>query len=141
MARRRPASGPPWQVILEEIRSQNRATIEAVEAVRVTLEQRIDRADRESRERDAMLEAAIRAIREDARSWIDRLDRETRERDTSLESAVRDVRVGVQQNTVDIAELKVRVQENTVEVRDLARKVEALVRLEERVGALEKRTA
>jgi hypothetical protein len=58
-----------------------------------------------------------------------------------LESALRELKVGVQQNTLDIGELKVRVHENTVEIRELARKADALVRLEERVAALEKRTA
>lgn len=85
-------------VILEDMRSQNRMTIEAVEASRLVLEQRIER-----------------------------LDQETRARDASLELAVRNLHVSVQQNTVDI--------------RDLSGKVEALARLEERVSALERRTA
>lgn len=58
---------PPWQVILEEIRSQNRATIEAVEASRTALEQRIDRLEHETRTRDAALEMAIRELRLDVR--------------------------------------------------------------------------
>ena len=64
----------PWQVILEEIRSQNRATIEAVGASREaaeqrfeSLEQRIDRLDHETRSRDAALEMAIRELRLDVR--------------------------------------------------------------------------
>lgn len=61
----RPA--PPWQVILEEIRFQNRATIEAVEASRAALEQRIDRLERETSTRDAALEMAIRELRLDVR--------------------------------------------------------------------------
>lgn len=47
-------------IILEEIRSQNRATIEAVESARVALEARIDQVDRGSSSRDALLEAAVR---------------------------------------------------------------------------------
>src|SRR5687767_3688591 len=58
----------PWQgdrmrghgIILEEIRSQNRATIEAVAAFRVALEAKIDQVDRDSRARDALLESAVR---------------------------------------------------------------------------------
>ena len=80
-AKKPKAPEPPWQVILEEIRSQNRATIEAVEASRVALEQRIDRLDQDSRARDAVLELSIR-----------------------------DLRVGVQQNTVDIRDLAGRVE-------------------------------
>ena len=40
MASRKSPSAPEWQVILEEIRSQNRMTIEAVEAHRVSSEER-----------------------------------------------------------------------------------------------------
>ena len=42
-AKRRKPSGPRWPVILEEMRSQNRATIEHVDMIRTSLEQRIDR--------------------------------------------------------------------------------------------------
>jgi chromosome segregation ATPase len=56
------ADAPAWQVILEEIKSQNRGTIEAVESSRTALEQRIDRLDQESRARDAVLEGAIRHL-------------------------------------------------------------------------------
>ena len=67
-------TAPPWQIILEEIRSQNRATIEAVGASREAAEhrfeslgQRIDRLDHETRTRDAALEMAIRELRLDVR--------------------------------------------------------------------------
>ncbi len=50
-------------VILEDMRSQNRATIEAVAAFRGSIEERIDRLDRESRSRDSLLELAIRDLR------------------------------------------------------------------------------
>jgi len=63
MASKKKACEPPWQVIIEEIRSQSRATIEAVEASRRALEQRIDRLDQESRARDTTLEMAIRELR------------------------------------------------------------------------------
>ena len=58
-------------IILEEIRSQNRATIEAVEAARVALEARIDHVDRGSRARDAVLEAAVRQNGTDIRTNSD----------------------------------------------------------------------
>jgi hypothetical protein len=38
----RKPSDPPWQVIREEIRSQNRATIEAVQAMGARLERKIE---------------------------------------------------------------------------------------------------
>lgn len=52
-------SGPAWQVILEEMRSQNRATLEVIAACRGSLEERIERLDRERRERDEALLLAI----------------------------------------------------------------------------------
>lgn len=103
---------PPWQAILEDMRSQNRATIEAVAASRLALEQRIDR-----------------------------LDLETRSRDTVLELAIRELRLSVQESSMDIRELKTAVQQNSADTRDLSGKVEALIRLEERVSALERRSA
>ena len=73
--RRRPPSEPPWQIILEEIRSQNRATIEAVEANRRVLEQKIDRFDQDGRTRDGLLELALRSLREDLRRTDAKVDR------------------------------------------------------------------
>jgi hypothetical protein len=63
MASKKGGSGPRWVVILEGIQSQNRATIEAVEASRVALERRLERIDAESRSRDASLELAIRDLK------------------------------------------------------------------------------
>ena len=69
-AKRRNPSGPRWQVVFEEMRSQNRATLEHVEMIRVSLEQRIDRLDQDTRLRDGVLEMAIR----DLTRKIDTLD-------------------------------------------------------------------
>ena len=69
------SSAPAWQVILEEIKSQNRSTIEAVESSRAALEQRIDRLDQESRARDATLELAIRQLRADIRRVEGKVER------------------------------------------------------------------
>jgi hypothetical protein len=126
MPTRKQPPEPPWQrvldelrshgVLLEDMRSQNRATIEAVEASRVGLERRIEQSDQENRARFAAVEAALQ-----------RVDQDSRSRDASLEVAIRDLKVSVQQNSVDI--------------RDLTAKVETLSRLEERVSALERRGA
>jgi hypothetical protein len=51
-----------WQVILEQIRSQNHATIEAVESLRAALVQRLETADEDSRSRDSLLELAVRDL-------------------------------------------------------------------------------
>jgi len=104
-------------IVLEDIRSQNRATIEAVEATRLALEQRIDRVEQDSKSRDAVLGLAIRDLAVD----------------------VRDLKSVVQENSVDIRSLKAGIQEHTGEIRTLSGKVEAMVRIEERVTALEQR--
>jgi uncharacterized protein YlxW (UPF0749 family) len=54
-------------VLLEDIRSQNRATIEALQATRDALEEKIDQVDRNSQARDAVLEAAVRQNGKDIR--------------------------------------------------------------------------
>jgi hypothetical protein len=58
---------------------------------------------------------------------LGRVDQESRSRDASLEVAIRELRVSVQQNGIDL--------------REVATKVAALTRLEERVAALERRSA
>jgi len=49
-------------VILEEMRSQNRATIEHVDMIRTSLEQRIDRLDDALGTRATSLEMAFREL-------------------------------------------------------------------------------
>lgn len=65
MGTRKPSSAPQWQVILEDIRSQNRSTIEAVLAFRSALETRLDRIDAESRDRDTTLARAFADLRQE----------------------------------------------------------------------------
>ena len=57
-----PRAERPWQVILEQIRSQNHATIEAVESLRAALVQRLESTDEDSRSRDSLLELAVRDL-------------------------------------------------------------------------------
>jgi len=54
-------------VLIEEMRAQNRATIEAVEATRVSLEVKIDALARETGGRLTVLEAAVRQNSTDIR--------------------------------------------------------------------------
>jgi cell division protein FtsB len=63
------------------MRSQNRATIEAVESTRRALEQRIEHLEQDTRSRDALLEVAIRELK-----------------------------VSVQQNSLDIRDLAGKVE-------------------------------
>lgn len=73
--------GPRWLVILEGIRSPNRATLEAVEASRTALEGRLDL-----------------------------FEQKTDSRFTVVEAAIRDLTVSVQQNTSDIRDLAGKVE-------------------------------
>jgi len=121
---------PPWQIILEEIRSQNRAKIEAVEVNRETLERRMDNLEGSLTTRMNDLEGGLRSVEARIEAFEKRLvqvDQDSRSRDASLEVAIRELKVSVQQNSVDI--------------RDLAARMEAVRRLEERVAALERRSA
>jgi hypothetical protein len=97
-------------VILEDIRSQNRATIEAVEAAREALEAKIDMVDRNSQARDAVLEAAVRQNSADIR-----------------------------RNSEDIRRNSEDILKNSEDLRDVTTRVDALVPLDQRVSALERR--
>jgi len=138
----------PWQVILEEIRSHNRATIEAVEVSRESLEQRMDKYQRETDARFDTIEAVVKWNREAIegnRESIEQVERTMTARMDALETALSQIDQASRSRdaSLDVAirELKISVQQNSVDLRDLATKVVALVRLEERVAALERRSA
>lgn len=138
MGTRKAPSAPQWQVILEDIRSQNRSTMEAVEAFRQSIEERIDRLDRDTRDRDGLLALAITDLRQEVQHHTTELT-ELKRLSLRHGSDIAELKELGQRHSHDIRELKVMVQENTVEVRGLSQRVEALNRLEERVAALEKR--
>jgi hypothetical protein len=152
MGTRRAPSAPQWQVILEEIRSQNRSTLEAVEAFRQSIEERIDRLDRDSRDRDGVLSLALGDLRQEVRlqatdlTELKRLSLrhgndigELKELGRRRVGDIAELKELSQRHSHDVRELKVTVQENTVELRSLSLRVDALNRLEERVSALERR--
>ena len=166
MGTRKAPSAPQWQVILEDIRSQNRSTMEAVEAFRQSIEERIDRLDGDSKDRDGLLALAITDLRREVRqqgSDLTELKRiglkhggdigelkelglrhssdiaELKELGLRHSSDIAELKELGKGQSHDIRELKVTVQENTVELRNLSQRVDALNRLEERVAALEKR--
>jgi hypothetical protein len=111
-----PAADVPWQVILEEIRSQNRATIEEVVTSRQSLELRIERLERDTSARDAMLEMAVRELRLEFHQ---------------LQGDVRGLQGDVKGLQGDVKGLQ-------GDMRSLTSKVDGLVRLEERVSELER---
>jgi hypothetical protein len=75
---KRPVSGPSTLesvlVILEEIRSQNRATIEAVEASRTEIKHELQQAREQTNARFEVLEAAVRQNSVDLRHLTARMD-------------------------------------------------------------------
>jgi hypothetical protein len=132
-------------VILEEMRSENRATLEAVLAFRSALEARLDRVDQESRGRDETLSLAISDIQGQLRlhsSDLTELKRLSLRHGADIaelkEMGLRHS-AGIAEHGADIGELKLGLRENTIELRSLSQKVDALNRLEDRVAALEKR--
>lgn len=97
-------------VILEDIRSQNRATMEALQATRAALEEKIDQVDRNSQARDAVLEVAVRQNSKDIRK-----------------------------NSEDIRKNSEDIRKNSEDIRVLITRVDALGPLDQRVAALERR--
>jgi archaellum component FlaC len=105
-----PGKKPPeaWEVILEEIRSQNRATIEAVES------------------KSSELKREIAGLREDTGGRLQTLESAVRQNSTDLQALQKNVR-----NLAD------KVEQNGVDIRRLDEKVDNLSGLEVRVSALE----
>ncbi|HET7294192.1 MAG TPA: hypothetical protein VFM88_17325 [Vicinamibacteria bacterium] len=146
-------------VLLEGIAEQNRATIEAVQASRTALEERIDRFDRESRERDSVLEATIKTTRAEVgelKNDVSQLgiglaalngevvglktDVAGLKTDVAgLKTDVAGLKTDVAGLKTDVRELKVGVQQNSVDIRELSARVAVVERLDERVAALERR--
>jgi chromosome segregation ATPase len=162
MASKKGRAEPRWVVILEDIRSQNRATVEAVGASHTALAERIDRFEERTESRFDVVEAAIQSNSRGIAALdhrmgslegrmgsleerLERSDEQNRIRFDALEAALQ--RIDQESRSRDaslelaVRDLKVSVQQNSVDTRDLAGKVEALSRLEERVSALERRGA
>jgi hypothetical protein len=104
-------------VIFEEIRSQNRATIESVAAFRVALEARIDQVDRGNQARDAVLGAAVRQNSADIRKNGE----------------------DIRKNSDDIRRNSEDIRKSSEDISVLTARVEALGPLDQRVSALERR--
>jgi hypothetical protein len=107
------------EVIVEEMRAQNRATIEAVEASRVMVEERIDRFERATEGRFTVLEAAVR------------------QNSTDIGQNSADIR----RNSADILQNTTDIRQNSEDIRALSARVEALGSLDRRVSALEHRAS
>ena len=99
-------------VLLEEMRAHSRATIEAVEANRATLEGKIDALARETGGRLTVLEAAVRQNSRD-----------------------------IKKNGADIRKNSADIRKNSADIRVLTERVDTLGPLDQRVSAIERRLA
>jgi hypothetical protein len=131
MGSRRPPSAPQWQVILEEMRSENRATLEAVLTLQTTFEARMDRTDEELK---ALGRQHGRALADHSRT-IAGHNKTMAEHSSTLATHTRTIA----DQSKAIAEMGIGLRENTIELRSLSQRVDAVIRIEDRVAALEKR--
>ena len=128
------------EVILEEMRTQSRATIEAVEMVRVTVEQRIDRFERETGNRFTVLEAAVRQNSTDIRQNTADIRKNSagiRTNSTDIQKNSADIR----KNSDDIRQNTTDIRQNGEEIHALSARVETLGSLDRRVSVLEQRAS
>ena len=106
-------------VLIEEMRAQNRATIEAVEASRVVLESKIDSLARETGGHLTVLQAAVRQ----------------NSRDIKKNGA------DIRRNSADIRKNSDDIRKNSDDIRVLTERVDTLGPLDQRVSAIERRLA
>jgi chromosome segregation ATPase len=118
MGTRKPPSAPEWQVSLEDIRSQNRSTLEAVEAFRSSFEQRMDRVEHESRDRDATLALAIADLRREVGANSTDL---TELKRLSLRQGgdISELKELVRQHGIDITELEELGRQHSADISEL----------------------
>jgi chromosome segregation ATPase len=125
-----PPSDPPWQVILEDIRSQNRATLEAV----TSFERRYERDRAEDRAHvNARFDVVEGVLREHSKDI-----RELKTDVAELKTDVAELKTDVAVLKSDVAVLKTEVAEIKTDLRRVDGKVDQLSTLEPRVGALER---
>jgi methyl-accepting chemotaxis protein len=111
------------EVIVEEMRAQNRATIEAVETIRLTVEQRLDRFERETQGRFTMLEAAVRQNSADIRTNSDDIRQNSED---------------IRKNSEDIRKSTEEIRKNGEDIRALSTRVDVLGSLDRRVSVIER---
>ena len=127
-------------VLLEEMRSQNRATIEAVEAIRVTVDQRFDRFESATQDRFTVLEAAVRQNSTDIRQN----GADIRQNSADIRQNTADIRknsADIRQNSDDIRQNTTDIRQNSEDIRGVSGRVEALGSLDRRVSTLEQRAS
>jgi chromosome segregation ATPase len=142
--RKPPPPEPPWQVILEDMRSQNRATLEAVQS----FEARYARDRVEDRTRnDARFDTIEEVLREhtrdirEIRTDVGQLKTDVAELKTDVAVLKTDVAVlktDVAELKTDVAVLKTDVAAIKADLQRVEGKVDHQSALEPRVAALER---
>jgi len=113
-------------VLLEEMRAQNRATIEAVEASRVALEGKIDSLAGETGGRLTVLEAAVRQNSADIKKNSEDIKKNSED---------------IKKNSEDIRKNSEDIRTSGEDIRVLIERVDALGPLDQRISALERRSS
>jgi chromosome segregation ATPase len=111
--------------------------LDRLEAGQSRLETRMDGLDARIEARERVIDRRLDLLT----AALERIEAESKARDASLETGLRELRVAVLQIGAEVHELRVKVEQNSADIRDLSTRMAVLSRLEERVAALEKRTA
>jgi chromosome segregation ATPase len=141
------ASGPAWLVILEDIRSQNRLTIETVDA-------RHEEMRRELQNFRGEVRADISALRtiaqgqsidiRDLKTGLARVEAKVQNVETrveNIETRVENTETRVQNIETKVGNIETRVQNIETKVGNIETKVDQLGAIEARVATLERRRA
>jgi chromosome segregation ATPase len=145
-------------VHVEDIKAQNRMTIEVVEAFRRTVEERFDHIESKRQQSEASLAAALRGVRVELGTKIEKVDVRLQSVETkvdNLEVKVDriDTRLQIVETKVEKIDTRLQVVETKVDrlevkvdridsrLQTVEAKVDTLVPLEGRVSALERRPA
>lgn len=149
---RRP--GPAWLVILEDIRSQNRATMEALDTFRTSIEERFDRLERETVARFEVLELAVQNISRRVGAveravealgvrleGVERVAAGIGTRLTAVGRTLQEVQHTVLEMDTRLRSVERAVHEMGGEIGELTTRVDRLVPLESRITALENRVS
>ena len=130
--------GPPWQVILEEIQSQNRVAMDAVQAHHEEARRELQNFRGEVHANMSMLRTIIQGhsidIR-DLKTGVARIDTKVDQLDTKVDR----LEAKVDQMDTKVEGLETKVDGLEITVREIDVKVDKLLLVEERVAAIERR--
>jgi chromosome segregation ATPase len=118
-----PDDSTAWRVHVEDIKAQNRMTIEVVEAFRRTVEERFDHIESQRQQSETSLAAALRGVRVELGTKIEKVDVRLQSVETkvdNLEVKVDriDTRLQVVETKVEKIDTRLQVVETKVEKID-----------------------